>query len=54
MRESAQRSIECVNDIRGIDKNKPIPLTQAMYDGGVRLIEVTYSANGAVSDEETA
>lgn len=40
--------------VRGIDKNKLIPLAQAMYDGGVRLLEVTYSANGAVSDEETA
>ena len=25
-----------------------------MYDGGIRLLEVTYSANGAVSDEDTA
>ena len=40
--------------VRSIDKNKLIPLAQAMYDGGVRLLEVTYSANGAVSDEETA
>ena len=40
--------------VRGIDKNKLIPLAQAMYDGGVRLLEDTYSANGAVSDEETA
>jgi 2-dehydro-3-deoxyphosphogluconate aldolase/(4S)-4-hydroxy-2-oxoglutarate aldolase len=25
-----------------------------MYEGGVRLLELTYSANGSVSDEETA
>ena len=25
-----------------------------MYEGGVRLLEVTYSANGSISDEETA
>ena len=31
-----------------------IPLAEAMYEGGVRLLEVTYSANGAVSDEDTA
>lgn len=25
-----------------------------MYDGGIRLLEITYSADGKVSDEETA
>jgi 2-dehydro-3-deoxyphosphogluconate aldolase/(4S)-4-hydroxy-2-oxoglutarate aldolase len=40
--------------VRGIEKSKLIPLAQAMYDGGVRLLEVTYSANGSVSDEDTA
>ncbi len=40
--------------VRGVEKDKLIPLAKAMYDGGVRLLEVTYSANGKVSDEETA
>ncbi len=40
--------------IRGVAKDKLIPLAEAMYDGGIRLLEVTYSANGAVSDEDTA
>ena len=40
--------------VRGIDKEDLIPLAQAMYDGGIRLLEVTYSANGSVSDEQTA
>lgn len=40
--------------VRGIESEKLIPLAQAMYDGGVRLLEVTYSATGAVSDEDTA
>ena len=40
--------------LRGIPKEKLIPLAEAMYKGGVRLLEVTYSANGSVSDEETA
>lgn len=40
--------------VRGIKKEKLIPLAEAMYSGGVRLLEVTYSANGSVSDEETA
>ena len=40
--------------VRGIAKDKIIPLAEAMYNGGVRLIECTYDASGKVSDEETA
>ena len=40
--------------VRGVASEKLIPLAEAMYDGGIRLLEVTYSANGKVSDEETA
>ncbi len=40
--------------VRGIKKECLIPMAEAMYEGGIRLLEVTYSANGAVSDEETA
>ncbi len=40
--------------VRGVQKEKLIPLAEAMYKGGVRLLEVTYSANGKVSDEQTA
>lgn len=40
--------------VRGIEQEKLIPLAEAMYAGGVRLLEITYSANGQVSDEETA
>ena len=40
--------------IRGVEKNKLIPLAEALYAGGIRLMEVTYSADGTVSDEETA
>jgi 2-keto-3-deoxy-6-phosphogluconate aldolase len=31
-----------------------IPLTEALYKGGIRLLEITYRPDGAVSDEETA
>ena len=31
-----------------------IPPAQAMYDGSVRLPEITYSANGKVSDGKAA
>lgn len=40
--------------VRGVEKEKLLPLAEAMYAGGVRLLEITYSANGKVSDEETA
>ena len=40
--------------VRGVSKEKLIPLAEAMYEGGIRLLEITYSANGAVSDRETA
>ena len=40
--------------VRGVEREKLIPLAEAMYAGGVRFLELTYSANGAVSDEETA
>ena len=40
--------------VRGVEREKLIPLAEAMYKGGVRLLEITYSANGSVTDEETA
>lgn len=39
---------------RNVEKEKILPLTQAMYDGGIRLLEITYDASKKVSDEETA
>ena len=40
--------------LRGVAKEKLIPLCEAMYRGGVRLVEVTYSADGSIPDRETA
>ena len=40
--------------LRGIPSEKLLNTVQALYDGGIRLLEVTYSADGHVSDEETA
>ena len=37
--------------VRGVEHEDLLPLVQAMYDGGIRLVEVTY---GKKSDEETA
>ena len=52
--------IQKINDnhlvviVRGVEKELLVPLAEAMYEGGVRLLEITYSANGSVSDEDTA
>ncbi len=40
--------------VRGVAKEKLIPLVEAMYQGGIRLVECTYDAKGAISDEEIA
>lgn len=40
--------------VRGVKADNLIPLAEAMYEGGIRLIEITYSADGVVSDEDTA
>ena len=40
--------------LRGIPDEKLIPVVQALYDGGIRFVEITYRPDGAVSDEHTA
>ena len=40
--------------VRGIVSEKLIPLAEAMYSGGIRFLELTYSADGRVSDEKNA
>lgn len=40
--------------VRGVKKDKLVPLAEAMYQGGIRLLEVAYDAKGDVSDEDTA
>ena len=57
MREKIIEAIEkykVITIVRGIESDKLIPLAEAMYDGGIRLLEITYSANGSTRDEETA
>ena len=39
--------------VRGVARDKLIPLAQAMYEGGIRLLEITFSADGSTSDEVT-
>lgn len=40
--------------VRGIKNELLIPTAEAMYAGGVRLLEITYSADGSTPDEVTA
>ena len=40
--------------IRGIDSKKLIPLTEALYKGGIRFVEVTFCADGSISDQKNA
>ena len=57
MREQVIQTIEkekIVVIVRGVEREKLIPLAEAMYASGIRLLEITYSANGSVSDEDTA
>ena len=57
MREQIIQTLEqekIIVIVRGVEREKLIPLSEAMYAGGIRLLEITYSANGKVSDEDTA
>lgn len=57
MREEIIQSIKknkLIVIVRGVKKQQLIPLAHALYEGGIRLLEITYSPNGEVSDEETA
>lgn len=38
--------------VRGVCAEKLIPLCEAMYEGGIRVVECTYDATGKISDEE--
>ena len=40
--------------IRGVEPEKLIPMANAMYEGGIRLLECTYDASGKTPDEQTA
>lgn len=40
--------------VRGVPREKLIPLAEALYDGGIKLLEITFSQDGKITDEETA
>lgn len=57
MRESVIASIKehkIIAISRGVSGDNLLMTAEALYQGGIRLMEVTYSANGTVSDEDTA
>lgn len=57
MRDAVINAIEkekIIVIVRGVEKEKLISLAEAMYEGGIRLLEITYDAKGNVTDEETA
>ena len=57
MRDQIIKSVEenkIVDIVRGIKREDLLPLGEALYEGGIRLMEITYSADGSISDEETA
>lgn len=51
---SAVEEHKIIAILRGIPTNKIIQTAEALYDGGIRLIEITYSANGSIPHEETS
>lgn len=40
--------------VRGVKRENLIDLAEAMYKGGIRLMECTYDAKGITTDEQTA
>ena len=40
--------------LRNIPSEKLLPLAESLYNGGIRILEIPYSADKSVSDEKTA
>lgn len=57
MREITVKATEqekIITIIRGVEADKLIPLAEALYDGGIRMLELTYDAKGILPDIENA
>ena len=57
MRDFTVSSIEkekVIAILRGVEKDKLLPVAKALYDGGIRLIEVTFRQQAPDSAAETA
>ncbi len=51
---AAVRKEQIIVIVRGVAKKDLIPLAEAMYEGGIRLLEITYDATGKTPRSETA
>ena len=40
--------------VRGVERELLVPLAEAMYNGGIRLLEITFDASGKTTDNEIA
>ena len=40
--------------VRGVERDALIPLAEALFEGGIRLLECTFDAKGETPDSETA
>jgi len=55
-----QQAIEFIKEnkiiviVRGVAKDSLLKTAEAMYEGGIRLLEITYDAKGVMKNEETA
>lgn len=56
MEKTIERILEhqIITIVRGVAKEKLIPLAEAMYAGGIRLMECTFNSKGETPDEEVA
>lgn len=57
MREQIIQQVErekVIAIVRGVDSEKSLKVAQALYDGGIRMIEVTFDQKDVAKQEETA
>lgn len=57
MKRTAIQTIEkekLIVILRNVEEKYLLPLSEALYQGGVRLMEITYDASGKTSDETVA
>lgn len=57
MKNTAIQTIEkekLIVILRNVEEKQLLPLSEALYRGGIRLMEITYDASGIVSDETVA
>ena len=57
MKNTAIQAIEkekLIVILRNVEEKQLLPLSEALYRGGIRLMEITYDASGIISDETVA